>query len=124
MEFFIEQMANTDSPKTLFIICGLFIVCDVITGYLKAIMFKKTNSSISRDGYIKKVGWLVSLILGFLVDVFIGTNIFLNTTALVLIATEGISVYENLGEIGIDLPFKNYFEKLKEKGDENGNENN
>lgn len=115
MEIFIEQMTSSNlDVRNLFLICGVFIVMDVITGYLKAFKFKKANSSISRDGYIKKGGWLISLILGFLIDVFIGTNIFLNTTAVVLVATEGISVYENLGELGIDLPFKQYFERLKD----------
>lgn len=115
MEIFIEQITSSNlDVRNLFLICGIFIIMDVMTGYLKAFKFKQTNSSISRDGYIKKGGWLISLILGFLVDVFIGTNIFLNTTAVVLIATEGISVYENLGELGIDLPFKQYFERLKD----------
>ena len=115
MEIFIEQMTSSNlDVRNLFLICGVFIVMDVITGYLKAFKFKKANSSISRDGYIKKGGWLISLILGFLIDVFIGTNIFLNTTAVVLVATEGISVWENLGELGIDLPFKQYFERLKD----------
>ncbi len=115
MEIFIEQITSSNiDVRNLFLICGIFIIMDVATGYLKAFKFKQTNSSISRDGYIKKGGWLISLILGFFVDVFIGTNIFLNTTAVVLIATEGISVYENLGELGIDLPFKQYFERLKD----------
>ncbi len=123
MEMFIEQITSSNlDVRNLFLICGIFIVMDVITGYLKAFKFKKANSSISRDGYIKKGGWLISLILGFLIDVFIGTNIFLNTTAVVLVATEGISVYENLGELGIDLPFKQYFERLKDINTKKGEE--
>lgn len=115
MEEFIKQMTLLNNNiKSTFIVCGIFIIMDVFTGYLKAFKMRRTNSSVSRDGYIKKAGWLVSLILGFLVDLFIGTGIFLNTTAVVLIATEGISVYENLGEIGIELPFKEYFENLKD----------
>ena len=113
MEVFITNLTSINDPKTLFIICGLFIFTDVLTGYLKAIKFKKVNSSISRDGYIKKMGWVLAILLGFAVDILVGTNIFLYGSAIVLVATEGISVFENLGEIGVNLPFKEYFKKLR-----------
>ena len=107
-------------PKMIFFLCAIFIFTDVTTGYLKAFKFKKVNSSISRDGYIKKIAWIVALLLGFLVDMIVGVQIFLIGSAIVCIATEGISVYENLGELGLDnLPFSKYFEKLK---DNNKNE--
>lgn len=112
MEEFMQTMVNVNEPRTIFLLCGLFIFTDVITGYLKAFKFKKVNSSISRDGYIKKIGWVIAILLGFLVDILVGVNIFLVGSALVCISTEGISVYENLGELGINLPFAKYFEKL------------
>lgn len=115
MEEFIANLTSINDPKTLFIICGLFIFTDVLTGYLKAIKFKKMNSSISRDGYIKKMGWVLAILLGFAIDILVGVDIFLYGTAIVLIATEGISVYENFGEIGINTRFSKYFEKLKPK---------
>ena len=51
-------------------------------------------------------------------DLILGLNIFLKGTALVVITTEGISIYENLGEIGVKLPFHKYFIKLEKDGDE------
>lgn len=114
MEEFVQKLINITEPKTLFLLCGMFIFTDVITGYLKAFKNKKVNSSISRDGYIKKSAWLIALLLGFLVDYFVKINIFLIGSAFVCIATEGISLYENIDEIGINLPFKKYFEKMKE----------
>lgn len=98
--------------KTWFVLCAIFIFTDVGTGYLKAWKFKRLNSSISRDGYIKKIGWIIALILGWSVDFFIGVNVFLLGTAIVCVATEAISVYENLGEVGVKLPFAKYFEKI------------
>lgn len=112
MEQFVEKLMDINEPKTLFILCGIFIFSDVMTGYLKAIKNRKINSSISRDGYIKKTSWIIALILGFTIDYFVKVNLFLIGSAIVCIATEGISVYENLGEIGIHLPFKKYFEKV------------
>lgn len=118
MEQFIEKISSINEPKTIFLLCGIFIFADVITGYLKAFKNKKVNSSISRDGYIKKIGWVVAILIGFLVDMLVEVNLFLIGSAIVCIATEGISFYENLGEVGIDLPFKKYFEKLDNKESE------
>lgn len=117
MEEFIEKIISVNEPKTMFVLCAIFIFTDVLTGYLKAFKFKKANSSISRDGYIKKVGWIIAIMLGFIIDVAVGTNVFLVGSAMVCIATEGISIYENLGELGVELPFKKYFEKLNNKGE-------
>ena len=114
MDEVVKIILQIDDPKKLFMLCAIFIFTDVITGYLKAFKFKKVNSSISRDGYVKKVGWIIALLLGWSVSFFIGSKIFLIGSALVCIATEGISVYENLGEIGVKLHFRKYFEKLKD----------
>ena len=42
-------------------------------------------------------------------------NLFLRGSCYVSIATEGMSIYENLSEIGVKLPYTKYFEKLKER---------
>ena len=119
MDEFIKSISQISEAKTIFLLCGLFIFTDIITGYLKAFKSKKVNSSISRDGYIKKIGWVVAILLGFLVDLLVKTNIFLVGSAIVCIATEGVSVYENLGEVGVNVKFKKYFEKLNEGSDSN-----
>jgi toxin secretion/phage lysis holin len=110
----VSVVTHIQDPKTWFILCAIFIFADVLTGYLKAFKFKKVNSSISRDGFIKKIGWIIALLLGLVVDYLINTNMFLIGSALVCFATEAISVYENLGEIGVKLHFKKYFIKIKE----------
>ena len=102
-----------NTPRTLLIISGIMIFIDIITGYLKAFKLKKVNSSISRDGYIKKVGWAVAIIFGFTLDFILDIDLFLKGTAIVCITTEGMSIYENLSEVGVKLPFSKYFEKLK-----------
>lgn len=117
MEEFINRLLVMNEPKTLFILCGVFIFTDVLTGYLKAFKTKKINSSISRDGYLKKISWLIALLLGFVVDFFADVELFLIGTAVVCVITEGISVYENLGELGVKLPFSRYFEKIQESNE-------
>lgn len=110
----IQALSSVQDSRTLFIICSVLIFSDVLTGYLKALKNKKINSSISRDGYIKKIGWIIALLLGVVLDYFIHVHIFLFGTAIVCITTEAISVYENLSDIGVKLPFARYFEKVKD----------
>ena len=110
----MEEFVAKVEPKTLFMLCGILIFSDVITGYIKAFKFKKVNSSISRDGFIKKISWIFALVLGFSIDYFVKVNIFLIGSTLVCVTTEGISVYENFGELGIKLKFNKYFEKIKD----------
>lgn len=116
MEEFINVVMAIKEPKIMIELCAIFIIGDIVTGYIKAFKFKKINSSISRDGYIKKIGWSVAILIGFLIYALAKVNLFLFTTFIVCLGTEGISVYENLGEIGLSkLPFKKYFEKLSDE---------
>lgn len=39
-------------------------------------------------------------------------KIFLIVSVIVSVVTEGILIYENLSELGINLPFKQYFDKM------------
>lgn len=115
MDIFYENITN-GSTRNLLIISIIMIFTDIITGYLKAIKNKKINSSISRDGYIKKIGWIVAIIFGYFIDFLLNISLFLKGTALICITTEGMSIYENLNEIGVKLPFSKYFEKITDEG--------
>ena len=86
-EELIQALSSIKDSRTLFILCSILIFSDVLTGYLKALKNKKINSSISRDGFIKKIGWIVALILGVALDYFIHVHLFLFGTAIVCIAT-------------------------------------
>ena len=116
---YYENITYDNTPKTLLIITGIMIFTDIITGYLKAIKLKKINSSVSRDGYIKKIGWVLAIIFGFVIDFVLDISLFLKGTSLICITTEGMSIYENLSEIGVKLPFSKYFEKIKDEGGDN-----
>ena len=71
------------STRNLIIICGIMTFTDIITGYLKAIKNKKINSSVSRDGYIKKIGWVLAIIFGFVIDFVLDISLFLKGTSLI-----------------------------------------
>lgn len=115
-EILNKLITNITDMKVYAILPILFIFIDIATGYIKAFKTQKVNSSIGRDGFCKKLGWLVSIILGYIFYFFLNTNLVLIGTALYCSLTELTSIYENLSEIGVDLPFSQFFEKI-DKGE-------
>lgn len=119
----------------LIFIMVFFEILDYITGILSA---KKTSGGVSSEvalwGFVKKTGYFILVGVAFAFDYVI-----VETTRIVglvfdwpavlgvlsvcyLLSTEGISILENLEELGIKVPFltsalKIYREKISNKGD-------
>ncbi len=97
------------------------IVLDYITGLCKAYVTKKLNSKIGLKGIIKKVGLLCLVALAVILDRICGETGLIRTMILYyLVANEGLSIIENLGEMDIIVPqfLKDKLEQLKDKGSE------
>ncbi len=95
------------------------IIIDIATGYAKAFKHKKYNSTLGINGLIRHI--LVIFIMTIIgvyaralnqVTVSIGICCF-------FIANYGVSIFENLDELGIRLPkrVRQFFEKMKKEFD-------
>ena len=87
----------------------LFILIDYITGVLKAINKKKLSSKIGLKGIISKITILLVVALATSLDSVFNIEAIRYLTIGFYVANEGISILENIGELGIPYP-----EKLKE----------
>ena len=88
---------------TLFV----FMVTDYLTGVMKAIVNKKLSSEIGFKGIFKKV--CIIFLIGVAVRLDIVLNLDESLRYLVIgfyIANEGISILENVGELGLPFPQK------------------
>ena len=102
----------------------IFIIIDYISGILQAIYNKKLNSQIGAKGIVKKVGYILIVIIAAAFDTLNGNAMAIrNVIIYMFIANEGISILENLYQIGILIPniLKN---KLESMGDEVNEQNN
>lgn len=82
----------------------LFMALDIATGLLLAIKEKSLSSSVMTGGLIIKTGIIFAVILAHAADVFLSTT-FLRTFFIALfILNEGISIVENLANIGVPIP--------------------
>jgi len=101
----------------------ILIICDWITGLMKAIMCKKISSQAMTTGAIKITIYFILMIVSYRISLMSAGFDFLDTLVFSYLAiTEGISVLENLFNIcllkQIDLPILGclvgYFLQLRE----------
>ena len=100
----------------------LFMVIDFITGLLKGIINKELNSQTCLKGIIKKCCYFILVIIAVALDRLYPETQGLARTLVCyfLVATDGISILENIGAAGVPYPkfLKNILEQLKDKSDE------
>jgi len=107
----------------------IFMACDYITGYLRSLLKKKLSSKTGYKGLIKKTGYIFAVVVGAALDrLIIANNLNVPITILgfpisfkimmicSVVGTEGISIVENLKEMGLIVPFpiKKLFKQLKQ----------
>ena len=99
----------------LYTLC-LFVILDFTTGLAKACYNKDLSSSKCREGIIKKSMIIVVLIMSVALDNLLATDVVRNVVSYFFIANEGISILENLGSVGVNIPqqLKDVLEQLKE----------
>ena len=114
--FMTSRLGGSD---ILFKMLLLFIGIDYITGVLGAIYKGKLSSNVSAKGIIKKIGYILLVVVAGALDVLISSDGYIrHGITLMFIANEGISILENWARMGIKIP-----EFLKERfGDLKNNE--
>lgn len=109
-----------------YVICGVFILFDFITGLLKAFKKKEYTSTVMREGLYHKIGSILVVAFGCLVDYgqqFIDIGIHLPislTVCAYIIIMEIGSIIENICLINPKImsdKLKSYFKKLTDKGE-------
>lgn len=130
MEGFIKLIISSLATFFIYLLGGfdvalisllIVMVLDYITGIIKAIKNKKLSSKIGFTGILKKIAILCLVALAVVIDHLTGESGFIRTMIIYyLVANEGLSIIENLGEIDILVPefLKEKLEQLKPKNDE------
>lgn len=99
----------------------VFIVLDMITGVFKALANKRVRSRNMSIGILRKACIFLVLIIGNMIDVVLFDDVPVAKSALIFfyIGMEGVSIVENLHELGVPIPdyIGKYLETIKEKGE-------
>lgn len=117
--FFTYLFGSWDLALQVLIV---FMVLDYLTGVLHAYLIGQLSSEVGFKGLVKKCMILVVLIIGVMLDRILGTGtwVFRTLVCYFYIANEGISLLENVGNIGIPIPNKirNALEQLNKDDEE------
>ena len=92
-----------------FLIClTIFVVLDYLTGVILAIIYRELSSEIGFRGILKKISIFIIIALATILDYkIIKLNGALRMgTIFFYISNEGISILENLADIGVPIPKK------------------
>lgn len=122
-ELYFEHFTKLiDNP--VFFAFFLIVITDVLTGFLKSLIAKKTSSSKGISGLIKHSTLLLiaSMLYPYL-DIY-GAGGMADTLLVFYILFYAISIVENLGEMGIPVPvwLKKYIYKLSDEYREGKND--
>jgi toxin secretion/phage lysis holin len=83
----------------------LLSVGDILTGVIKAWKEKRLRSREAWFGYVRKMLSFLVVIVANVIDQILGLNGVLTFgTVLFYIANEGLSIAENLAQIGVKIP--------------------
>lgn len=99
------------------------ISLDYVSGLIKAYSTKTLSSKIGIRGLLKKVGLLIVVMIGVIIDkVTGGTGAVRTLVIYYFVANEGLSIIENLGVAGVPIPksIKKALKALKNTEELNG----
>ena len=82
----------------------IFIFIDFVTGIIKAYKTDGFKSRKLREGIIKVFSELLAIVFAGILDYLLGLNMIMLAMKMMLVFKEAISIVENLGMIGIQLP--------------------
>ena len=127
MKYLIQDITSVVCTVSIYLFGGLdialqsllvVIIIDYLTGVASAIYNKELNSKTGLKGILKKFGYLCVVALSVIIDRITGTSgVIRNLVIYFFVANDGLSIVENLAQMGVKLPEKliNALEQIKEK---------
>lgn len=100
-------------------ILTLLIALDIVNGFAKGFYNKNANSTKGLSGIVKHLLILLLVYTVYPYLTLLGARVIAFAFTVFFIASYGISVIENYGQLGLPMPsfVKAYFEKLRQTAD-------
>lgn len=116
----LEQIVNTLNFASLGWQIGatlIFILSDIVTGVISALIQKNLDSQKMREGLLRKILLIIVVILGFIIEYAFKMPYVSKVVCIYIVVMETISMLENMQKAGIELG--RLGDLLKIKPDEN-----
>lgn len=112
---------------TMLFVLLMFMVLDYMTGIINALVFKKSpksetgalESRACLKGLFRKGGILLVVFIAVELDAITNQHFIRNMVTIGFVASEGISILENVGYMGVPIPaiIANTLDALKKKSE-------
>lgn len=99
----ILQTLNFSSVAWQILAPCIFTICDVVTGFIQAVINKDVDSQIMRNGLLHKVLIVIIILLSFVADLSFNLNFVSKIVCGYVILMETTSILENLKKAGLDI---------------------
>ena len=86
----------------------IFSICDIITGFIQAVINENVKSKIMRQGLLHKILIIIILLLSFVASAAFNMSLISKFVCVYIVIMETISIFENLAKAGLN--FKNLLE--------------
>lgn len=129
MKHFINDILSVILTTIIYLLGGfdialqsllIVMIVDYLTGIVSAIYNKELSSKIGFKGIIKKFSYLCVVALSVVIDNLTGQSGLIRTLVIYFfVANDGLSIIENMAEMGVKLPQKliDSLEQIKKKGE-------
>lgn len=117
----IEQIINSLNFTTIFWQAGatlIFMVADIVTGLIQAVINKNLDSQKMREGILRKALLILVVILSFISQYAFNIPAISKVVCIYIIIMEEISIFENLKKAGVDLGKLGEILKIKSDNEE------
>lgn len=129
MKHFINDILSVILTTIVYLLGGfdialqsllIVMIVDYLTGIVSAIYNKELSSKIGFKGILKKFSYLCIVALSVVIDNLTGQSGLIRTLVIYFfVANDGLSIIENMSEMGVKLPQKliDSLEQIKKKGE-------
>lgn len=129
MKHFINDILSVILTTIVYLLGGfdialqsllIVMIVDYLTGIISAIYNKELSSKIGFKGILKKFSYLCVVALSVIIDNLTGQSGLIRTLVIYFfVANDGLSIIENMAEMGVKLPQKliDSLEQIKKKGE-------
>lgn len=94
----------------------IFTLCDVLTGFIQAIINNEVQSKVMREGLLHKSLIIIIVFLSFVASLTFNISLISKAVCIYVIVMETMSILENLGKAGIKIEIIDKI--LKKEGSE------
>lgn len=101
----------------------IFSICDIITGFIQAVINENVQSKKMRQGLLHKVLIIIILLLSFVASAAFNLSLISKFVCVYIVIMETISIFENLKKAGLNFKELLNLFLIGKKGEKENGEN-